>query len=137
MKLNTTSQYAIRIVTYIVQNGQNNKHTAKDISEKLSIPYKYMTRIMTLLVEAGILFSSKGREGGYSIQKELSQIKIGDILEAVQESLHQEECVLGNGPCNKKEKCVLHDKWLTTKKAMDSMFINTTLDDMLIELTGI
>ncbi len=132
MKLNTTSQYAIRIVTFIVQNGSNNKYNAKDIAENLSIPYKYLTKIMSLLVEGGILVSSRGREGGYSIEKELNTIKIGDILEAMQESLHQEECVLGNGPCNKKEKCTLHNKWITTKKAMQEMFVNTTLEDMIL-----
>lgn len=132
MKLNTTSQYAIRIVTFIVQNGSNNKYTAKDISEKLSIPYKYMTKIMTLLVDGGIISSSRGREGGYSIEKELAIIKIGDILEAVKENLHQEKCVIGNGSCNKREKCILHDKWITAKKAMQEIFENTTLEDMII-----
>ena len=130
MKLNTTSQYAIRIVTFIVQNGARNKHNAKDISEKLSIPYKYMTKIMSLLVERGIISSSGGREGGYSIDKELSQITIGDILSAVKESLHQEECVLGNGPCNEWQKCVMHDQWNTPKKAIQEMFEKTSLHDI-------
>lgn len=133
MKLNTTSQYAIRIVTFIVQNGSNNKYTAKDISETLSIPYKYMTKIMTLLVEGGIISSLRGREGGYSIEKELSQITIGDILEAVKESLHQEECVLGNGPCNERKKCIIHDKWNSPKKAIQEIFKKTTLEDILLE----
>ncbi len=131
MKLNNTSQYAIRIVAYIVQNGSKNKYNAKDISKKLSIPYKYLTKIMSLLVEGNIILSSRGREGGYNIAKELSEIKIGDILEAVKESLHQEECVLGNHLCNKMEKCILHDKWLFTKNSMQEMFKNTTLDDFI------
>ena len=131
MKLNNTSQYAIRIVTFIVQNGSKNKYNAKDISEKLSIPYKYLTRMMTQLVEANIIVSTRGREGGYSIEKELSEIKIGDILEAVKESLYQKECLLGNGPCNERKKCVLHDKWTSPKKAISDMFRNTTLEDLL------
>ena len=129
MKLNNTSQYAIRIVTFIVQNGSKNKYNAKYISEKLSIPYKYLTKIMTQLVEANIIISTRGREGGYSIEKELSQITIGDILEAVKESLHQKECLLGNGPCDERKKCVLHDKWTSPKRAISDMFRNTTLED--------
>ncbi|MDX9744534.1 MAG: Rrf2 family transcriptional regulator [Arcobacteraceae bacterium] len=135
MKLNTTSQYAINIVTFIVQNGSDNKYTAKDISEKLSIPYKYMTKIMTLLVDGGIISSSRGREGGYSIEKELSQITIENILEAVKESLHQKECLLGNGLCDERKKCLLHDKWNSPKKAIKEMFQKTTLEDILLEKT--
>ena len=131
MKLNNTSQYAIRIVTFIVQNGSKNKYNAKDISEKLSIPYKYLTKIMTQLVEANIIISTRGREGGYSIEKELSQITIGDILEAVKESLHQKECLLGNGLCDERKKCVLHDKWTSPKRAISDMFRNTTLEDVI------
>ncbi len=130
MKLNTTSQYAIRIVTYIVQNGSQNKFNAKDISDKLSIPYKYMTRIMTLLVEGGIISSSRGRDGGYSIEKELVQIKIGDILEAVKESIHHDECVLGNGLCNERNRCILHDQWKAPKESMQEIFNNMTLEDI-------
>ena len=106
MKLNTTSQYAINIVTFIVQNGSKNKYNARDISEKLLIPYKYMTKIMSLLVEGGIISSSRGREGGYSIEKELSQITIEHILEAVKESLHQRECLLKKYSRIKKEKLI-------------------------------
>ncbi len=131
MKLNNTSQYAIRIVTFIVQNGSKNKYNAKDISEKLSIPYKYLTKIMSLLVEANIITSSRGREGGYSIEKELSTITIEDILLAVKESLHQKQCLLGNGPCDERKKCVLHDQWTSPKKAISNMFKNTTLEDVI------
>lgn len=133
MKLNNTSQYAIRIVTYIVQNGAKNRYNAKDISEKLSIPYKYLTKIMYQLVDANIIQSSRGREGGYSIEKNLNELKIGDILEAVNENLHPKECILGNGLCNEREKCVLHDKWTSPKKEILNMFKNTSLEDILLE----
>lgn len=131
MKLNNTSQYAIRVLTYIVHNGAEHKYSAKDISEKLNIPYKYLTKIMTQLVDADIIKSIRGREGGCSISKQPSQIKIIDILEAVNENLHQKECILGNGPCDERKKCVLHDKWSSPKKEIASMFNDTTLEDVL------
>lgn len=131
MKINNTSQYAIRVVTHMVQNGAKNKYNAKDISEKLLIPYKYLTRIMTQLVVADIIVSTRGREGGYSIEKELSEIKMIHILEAVGEDLHQKQCILGNKPCDERKKCVLHDKWNTPKKAITDMFSNTTLEEVI------
>jgi len=131
MKLNNTSQYAIRILTYIVQNGAENKYSAKDISEKLNIPYKYLTKIMTQLTEKDIIISTRGRDGGCSIAKKPSEIKIIDILKAVNENLHQKECILGSGPCDERKKCVLHDKWSLPKKEIISMFSDTTLEDVI------
>jgi len=88
MKLNTTSQYAIRIMTYIAQNKDIKLFKAKNISEILDIPYKYMTKIMAQLSSANIIISIRGRDGGYKLAKDPAMIKLIEVLEAVKECLH-------------------------------------------------
>ena len=117
-------------MTFIVQNDTDKLFNAKIISEKLSIPYKYLTKIMSQLVDANIIKSIRGREGGYLMEKDPSQIKIVDILEAVKECLHGTDCLLGIGACNDNKKCALHDKWKEPKKSMLKMFQDTTLADI-------
>lgn len=130
MKLNTTSQHAIRIMTYITKHSEKEFHNAKDISEQLDIPYKYLTKVMTQLVSANILMSTKGREGGYFLTQKADTIKIIDILNAVNESLHDTSCILGSSTCNPEKKCVLHDQWARPKNSIITMFTNTTLSDI-------
>lgn len=133
MKLNTTSQYAIRIMTHIAQNHDSNKlFKAKKISEQLDIPYKYLTAIMTQLSEANIIISTRGRDGGYSIAKDPTAIYLKDILLAVKECLHGNDCVLGIGLCQEDKKCALHDRWTVPKKNILEMFKDTTLYDLTI-----
>jgi len=134
MKLSTTSQYAIRVMIFISQNSDIKLFHAKDISEKLSIPYKYLTKIMSKLVEANIITSTRGREGGYSIAKKSVNIKMVDLVKAVDNSLHETACVLGIGLCDENEKCALHDEWREPKKSMLKMFHNTTLEDVSKEV---
>jgi Rrf2 family protein len=86
---------------------------------------------MSQLVDANIISSSKGREGGYTLTKEPNDIKLVDILEAVKECLHQTDCLLGIGACNEAKKCALHDQWLSPKKAILTMFKNTTLKEIV------
>ena len=129
MKLNTTSQYAIRVVTYLAINNDKLSNS-KNISEELKIPYKSLTRIITQLVNASIIVSLRGREGGIKLEKELSSIKVYDIMEAVNESLHNEECILGIGACNKHEKCPLHDRWVAPKEEIINIFQNTSVEDL-------
>jgi Rrf2 family iron-sulfur cluster assembly transcriptional regulator len=131
LKLNTTSQYAIQTVSYIAKESETQKVHAKKIAQELDIPYKYLTRITAQLVEAKIIASIRGREGGYVLAKAASDIYIKDILEAVKESLHQQECLLGNKPCNERKKCLLHDKWAKPKEEMIRMFSQTSLADVL------
>jgi Rrf2 family protein len=132
MKLNATSQYAIRVMAYIAKNGNNNLCTAKIIAEVLTIPYKYLTKIMSELVEANILISTRGREGGYKLANTPSEIKIIDIIEAVKESFktYHTDCFLKLEKCNSKNKCALHDQWSKPKKSIIDMFKNTSLADI-------
>jgi len=129
MKLNITSQHAIRIMTFIAED-KKKLHHAKNISEELSIPYKYLTKIMTQLVASKLINSIRGREGGYTIAEDISSIKISDILMSVNESLNSTECILGTGKCDENKQCALHDKWKAPKKAMLDMFQKTTLKDL-------
>ncbi len=130
MKLNTTSQYAIRIMEFITKDC-DNLHTAKNISEQLSIPYKYLTKIMTQLTSAELIKSIRGREGGYSLIKSPSDISIVEILDAVKESMNEQKCLLGNCLCDENAKCSLHDVWQEPKKSINDMFSNTTLADII------
>jgi Rrf2 family protein len=129
MKLNTTSQYAIRVVTHLASNN-NELLSSKNISEELGIPYKSLSRIITQLVNASIIVSLRGRDGGIKLQKELKDIKVNDILEAVNESLHNEDCILGLGECKKHDKCPLHDRWVAPKDEIINIFENTSVEDL-------
>lgn len=130
MKLNTTSQYAIRVLSYMAKDNEVNFYQAKDISDTLDIPYKYLTRIMSQLVSADLIVSTRGRVGGYSLAKEPEDIKIVEILNAVKECINDENCILGIGACREDKKCALHDIWKAPKKSMVKMFTNTTLKDI-------
>ena len=130
MKLSNTSQYAINIMVAIAQHKEAKLLNAKSISDIFDIPYKYLTRIMPQLVEANLIISTRGREGGYSLAKEASSINIVDILNAVNDSLHASKCILKAGMCDVNNKCALHDSWRTPKKAIKTMFNQTTLESI-------
>jgi len=130
MKLNTTSQYAIRIMEFIVKD-QNKLYHAKKISEQLTIPYKYLSKIMTMLSHAELIQSIQGRKGGYTIVKDPSSIKLIEILEAVEECIDSQNCILGTGLCSVTKKCSLHNTWKKPKKEIFDMFSETTLSQMI------
>lgn len=130
MKLNMTSQYAIRIMELIAKD-QTVLHSGKHLSENLSIPYKYLTKIMTMLVNANLVLSIRGREGGYKLTQDPKEIKIVEILEAVKEPLDQKECILGMGLCKESKKCALHGIWKEPKKSILKLFNENTLGDLI------
>jgi len=127
MQLSNTSKYAVRILSFIANIKGEKLQNSKDISEQLEIPYKFLTKIMTELVKLGFVISVRGREGGFKLAREASEITILEILQGFNELTHYNDCILGIGRCNPHNKCILHDKWAEPKKMIKKMFQETTL----------
>lgn len=130
MQLNNTTQYAIRILSYIAKNGDSRLYPAKELSEKLNIPYKFLTKIMTELVNKSFVSSIKGRVGGYALAKKANEISVLDIIDIYIDPETRKKCILGMGLCDDSNKCGLHDKWVNPRDLINDMYKNTTLDTL-------
>lgn len=130
MHLSNTSKYTIRILAYMVNHKDTPLISAKEISDNLKIPYKFLTKIMTELVRVGFIESIRGREGGYKLLRSESEITVGDILALFNDSIKDEECILGIDSCNAKQKCALHDKWIKSKVQLQKMFKESTIESI-------
>jgi len=130
MQLSNTSQYAIRILAYITDKKDLGLINATQLAEALYIPYKFLTKIMAELVKADLVESIRGRDGGYKLSKSASEIMVDDILNLFNDSIKDEQCVLGIGFCNGLCKCALHDQWMEPKLLMQRMFRESSLEDI-------
>ena len=59
-----------------------------------------------------------------------SEIMVEDVLSLFNDSVKDEECVLGIGFCNNECKCALHDQWVEPKLLMQKMFRESSLKDI-------
>ena len=130
MKLNTTSQYAIRIMQRFAQENEK-QFKARELSDELSIPYKYLTKVMKMLLDSELLASIRGRDGGYIIAKNPQEIKVIDITQAVNECHDFDKCILGLGVCKEIDTCALHEQWTAARKKIVSMLRETSLKDII------
>ena len=103
---------------------------ATELAKALDISYKFLTKIMAELVKADLVESIRGRDGGYKLKKDASEIMVNDILNLFNDSIKAEQCVLGIGFCNSLCKCALHDQWMEPKLLMQSMFEDSSLEDI-------
>ena len=128
MHLSKTSKYAIKLLTYMATQD-DEMFKSKELCEELDIPYKYLSAIITNLSKAGILHSSKGRNGGITFTKELNEITLKNIIDITESSdIHQ--CIMGFGNCKEHEKCLLHDSWKEPKESVINDFLLQTLEDI-------
>ena len=131
MQLSLTVKYAIKVLCFM-SNDKSVKYSSKTLSQELQIPYKYLTKIMTKLSKKDLINVSKGKYGGFFIEKELDQIRVIDII-VVFDDNDNKKCVLEDTKCNFEQRCVMHDNWQKPKCAIDDFYTKTTLQDLLVD----
>ena len=129
MILTKTTEYAVRVLAYMAKE-KGQLLSAKYLHEQLSIPYKYLTRLMTDLAKSGYLMSVKGRDGGFRIIKDLKEISLANIVETVEGMDSFNACVLGFHECSSENPCAMHFVWEENKKQLLYTLKTTSLDDL-------
>ncbi len=130
MQLNNTSQYAIRILSYIARKQDEHLLSANELSKILNIPYKFLTKIMTKLVKAEFVESVRGRDGGFRLKDDAQKISVDDVLNLFNDSIKDEQCLLGIGACDTQCKCAMHDQWMKPKLLIQKLFRKSSIKDI-------
>lgn len=131
MHFSKTTEYAIRVLSYLHRHNKSS-HSVNVLHQKLGLPYKYLTKLMTELAKKGLVHASRGRDGGLRLAREADTIYLCDILEAIGESLEHERCILGFEKCDAANPCALHDQWVAPKKMIETMLTTTTLASLIL-----
>jgi len=129
MFISKTSKYAIKLLSYMAMFSEDS-FRSKELCDELKIPYKYLSAIITTLSKAGIISSTKGRNGGIRFAKDIKDITLYEIIK-ITESTTLEECIMGFGSCDEEEKCLLHDSWKVPKSEIIDTFLSQTLLDIV------
>jgi Rrf2 family protein len=129
--LSRSSEYAIRTLTWLAQQNDEQFHLARDMAEVLGIPAPFLGKVLQPLVSKGILLSQRGRFGGFRLALAPKDIPLERIV-ATQERLERmQHCVLGQAACSEHEVCPLHDWWKQTSEEFVAMLERTTLADLV------
>ncbi len=103
--------------------------SAAFIHEQTGIPYKYLTMLMTKLAKADLLTVARGRNGGFTLSRNLDEIFLGDVLTAIGEN-NCTNCAFTESECDEHNPCALHDFYRIPKNALEKMLVNTTLAEI-------
>jgi len=123
-----TAQYTFRILIFMSKDA-TALYSATHIHEETKIPYKYLTMLLTKLAKVDILKASRGRNGGFLLNKSTDTIFLVDILDAIGEN-DCENCALGESACNVENPCSLHESFSPAKTALVTMLTTTTLSKL-------
>jgi Rrf2 family protein len=131
MKLSTRGRYSTRLMLELGLSFGQGPMLLKDISSRQEISLKYLGQLIIPLKIAGLIKSTRGSHGGYYLARPPEDIKLSQILKAVEGNLAFTECVESPDICYRSGTCVAHDIWEQASRQFDDTLSSITLADML------
>jgi Rrf2 family iron-sulfur cluster assembly transcriptional regulator len=107
----TATKYAIRAVCHLAHLEPGARAQAREISEELSIPQAFLSKILQDLTKKGLLNSAKGPNGGFELNCSPTETSLYALVRAVEGPRPEGDCLLGLSLCADETKCPIHDTW--------------------------
>ncbi len=131
MKLSTRGRYGTRALLDLALRHGEGPVLLKDVAQRQQISLRYLEHLITPLIAAGIVLSTRGPRGGVSLAKPPEEIRLSEVILLLEGSIAPVECVNNPGVCSRSELCVTRDIWGELKKAMNGVLESITLQDLV------
>ena len=131
MKVSTKGRYGLRAIIDLSLNSNGDYVSLISIAERQNISKNYLEQVFSALRKTGIVKSVKGSQGGYLLNGKTSDIKVGDVLKALEGDLSvvkDEENIN-----NKIERCIKKNLWDKIDEQVFKVIDNITLEDLINE----
>ncbi|MBU3955237.1 Rrf2 family transcriptional regulator [bacterium] len=131
MKLSTKGRYGARAMLDLAIHNDEQPILLKDVAKRQDISIRYLENIMTALVAADLVRSTRGRHGGFALSRSPSGIRLSEIIYVLEGGLFLTECVKNKKYCKRSDVCVTNDIWKNVQDKMMEVLKSITLKDMV------
>ena len=133
MKLTTKGRYAVMAMADLALYKGNGPTSLTDISLRQNISLPYLEQIFIKLKDNNLVKSTRGAKGGYVLEKPANEIKISNIIFAVNEEVKTLNCKKESKKgCNSKStKCITHNLWDQLDQHINNFFERVKLQDLV------
>ena len=133
MKLTTKGRYAVMAMADLASYKDKGPISLADISMRQNISLAYLEQIFIKLKQVNLVKSVRGAKGGYVLDTSPEEIKISNIISAVNEEIKTLNCKKESkkGCNNKSSKCITHNLWDQLDQHINSFFEKVKLQDLV------
>jgi len=133
MKLTSKGRYAVMAMADLAKNYVKEPISLTEISLRQGISIDYLEQLFLKLRKNNLVQSARGPSGGYVLSKPPGEIKLLNIISAVDEKIKTVKCRKeSKRGCNGKSiKCITHNLWDDLETHINKFFEDNTLNDIL------
>jgi len=130
MLYSKTAKYAVLALAEIARLGPRGAIPTKTVAEAASVPYPLLAKILLPLKQAGLVVALRGKNGGIQLARPADDIKILDVVVALDGPGMLSDCPLYLDACTCERECALHPIWKPARDAVVRFIENTSIRDV-------
>jgi len=132
MLYSLTTKYAV--IALVDLASREGPVPVKEIAQAKDIPPYFLAKLVPPLVRAGILSSTRGKNGGISFARDPGGVSLADVVRVIEGEDYFRECVFELDRCDGDPNCPLHDVWDPLRDEISRFLHETTVNSVADKL---
>jgi Rrf2 family protein len=128
--LSQSAIHAIRAMVALAAQGPDEYRGVSSIAESTGSPRNYLGKLLLQLSRHGLVESRKGLGGGFRLAQRADQIRLVDVISAIEDTARWTECALSGRECSETSPCMVHSRWLHAREAFLAFVRNTNIAEL-------
>ena len=109
LRLSKKADYALMAMKHLAQKPGAPSTSAREIAEQYDIPIELLAKVLQRLVRTGLLVSTQGTRGGYTLSRASAAISVADVIQAIDGPFTVTACSSEKNDCEQYNKCNIRD----------------------------
>lgn len=130
MMISTKGRYALRVMVDLAQHCDDRLIPLAVIAERQNISEKYLENIVSGLAKNGLVKSTRGKNGGYSLTKSPREYTVAEIISASEGDLAPVSCLRDSNGCENAQNCPTVALWANLQDVIYTYLNNISLEDL-------
>jgi Rrf2 family protein len=127
VKLSNKGRYGVCAIFDIAFHNDGRATQIKDIAERQDIPARFLEQIFQDLKRAGLVSSRRGPRGGYQLARAASEIRLGDIVRALEGAI---ELAPKNQTGDATSRAVTDEAFANVSRRIEACFDDVTIESL-------
>ena len=122
LRLSKKADYALMAMRHLALKTGAPSTSAREIAEQYDIPIELMAKVLQRLVRTGLLLSTQGTRGGYTLSRLPTAISVADVIQAIDGPFTVTACSTEKSDCEQYGKCSIRDPlWQIRERIVEAL----------------
>ena len=136
MRITTWAEYGLICALHLARRAGEGPITGREIAAGERLPADYVEQILLRLRRAGLVSSTRGARGGYSLARSANEISVREVIAASELATFDLHCVshpVGEERCAESQSCSIRPVWMMLQRKIDDVLESVHLGDLLVD----